>query len=150
MADIEIRLATSSDLDFVQQDGYIPAEVVRRKIEWQEIFVACRNNSPVGYLRLEYLWSLVPYIALIHVLPEYRRQGAGKALLHFIEEFLQSRGHSVLYSSSQANEPEPQAWHRHMGFEECGIISGINAGGVGEVFFRKQLKGGMNNVRPED
>ncbi|HEY33266.1 MAG TPA: GNAT family N-acetyltransferase [Dehalococcoidia bacterium] len=150
MANIEIRLATSSDLDFVQQDGFIPTEVVKRKIAWQEIFVACRKNVPVGYLRLEYLWSLVPYIALIRVLPEHHRQGAGKALLHFIEEFLRSRGHSVLYSSSQANEQEPQAWHRHMGFEECGIISGINAGGVGEVFFRKQLKGGANNVRPEN
>jgi len=45
----------------------------------------------------------------------------------------------VLFSSSQANEPEPQAWHRHVGFEECGFIAGINEGGVGEVFFRKVL-----------
>jgi hypothetical protein len=26
-----------------------------------------------------------------------------------------------------------------MGFEECGIINGINDGGIGEVFFRKYL-----------
>jgi len=60
-------------------------------------------------------------------------------LLHFLEEFLRSKGHSVLFSSSQANEPEPQAWYRHMGFEECGFIAGINEEGVGEVFFRKVL-----------
>jgi len=35
------------------------------------------------------------------------------------------------------DEPEPQAWHRHMGFVECGIINGINENGIGEVFFRK-------------
>ena len=46
---------------------------------------------------------------------------------------------SALYSSSQVDEPPPQAWHRHMGFQECGIIAGINEGGVGEVFFRKAL-----------
>ena len=45
----------------------------------------------------------------------------------------------MLYSSSQADEPEAQAWHRRMGFEECGIVSGINEGGIGEVFFRRPL-----------
>ena len=44
-----------------------------------------------------------------------------------------------LYSSSQENESAPQAWHLHMGFAECGFISRINAGGVGEVFFVKDL-----------
>ena len=42
-------------------------------------------------------------------------------------------------SSSQADEPEPQTWHRAIGFEECGIISGLNEGGIGEIFFRKKL-----------
>ncbi|HEY42148.1 MAG TPA: GNAT family N-acetyltransferase [Dehalococcoidia bacterium] len=140
MAEIDIRFATPSDLDFVKQDGYIPAEVVKRKIEWQEVLVASKDTTLVGYLRLEYLWSLVPYIALIYVTPEHRRQGVGITMLHFVEEFLRNRGFNVLYSSSQANEAEPQTWHRRAGFEECGIISGINAGGVGEVFFRKWLK----------
>ena len=136
---IEVRFANLGDLDFVGQDGYIPTEVVKRKIVWNEVVVAVRDCGLVGYLRLEYLWSLVPYIALIQVLTEHRRQGVGKAMLQFIEEFLHERGHNTLYSSSQVNEPEPQAWHRHMGFEECGIINGINAGGAGEVFFRKRL-----------
>jgi GNAT superfamily N-acetyltransferase len=139
-AKIEVRFANLGDLDFVEQDGYIPTEVVKRKIELNEVVVAVRDGSLVGYLRLEYLWSLVPYIALIQVLPEFRRQGVGKAILHFVQEFLRGRGYNALYSSSQVNEPEPQAWHRHMGFEECGIIAGINAGRVGEVFFCKQLR----------
>ncbi len=137
--EIEVRFATLADLDFAQQDRYIPAEVVKRKIEWQEVIVAERRGSLVGYVRLEYLWSLIPYITLIYVLPEHRRQGIGKAMLRYIEAFLRDKGHDALYSSSQANEPEPQAWHRHVGFEECGIVAGINAVGVGEVFFRKRL-----------
>ncbi|HUV43930.1 MAG TPA: GNAT family N-acetyltransferase [Dehalococcoidales bacterium] len=137
--EISVRFATPADLTFVQQDRYIPADVVKRKIEWQEVIVAERDGDRIGYARLEYLWSLVPYIALIHVLPEHRRQGAGKAMLRFIEEYVRERGSATLYSSSQVNEPEPQAWHRHVGFEECGIIAGINTGGAGEVFFRKRL-----------
>ena len=146
--EIVIRFARFDDLDFAHQDGYISTEVLKRKIDAQlalnpdrieDILIAERNGKRVGYVRLEYLWSIVPYISLIRVLPEYHRQGVGKALLRFIETFLREAGHKVLYSSSQADEPEPQAWHRHVGFEECGFIAGINEG-VGEVFFRKDLR----------
>ncbi len=145
---IAIRFARVDDLDFAHQDGYISDEMVKRKIELyaalnpdriEEIVIAEWNGKRVGYVRLEYLWSVVPYIALIRVLPEYRQQGIGKALLRFIKTFLRDTGHEALYSSSQADEPEPQAWHRYMGFEECGFIVGINEG-VGEVFFRKSLR----------
>ena len=137
---VSIRFAAPHDLDFVWSDRHIPAETMQHKIERQEIIVAEWNGDVVGCLQLEYLWSLVPYIALIWVEPEYRRQGMGKALLRYAEAFLQHKGHKVLYSSSEAAEPEPQAWHRHMGFQECGIIAGMNEGGIGEVFFRKQLE----------
>ena len=145
--EIVVRFARRDDLDFAHQDGYIPGEVLKRTIEAQtlnpdrieDVVIAEWTGKRVGYVRLEYLWSIVPYIALIRVLPEYRRQGVGKALLGFLETFLRDAGHEALYSSSQADEPEPQAWHRHVGFEECGFIAGINDG-VGEVFFRKNLR----------
>ena len=145
--EIVVRFARLDDLDFAYQDGYIPAEVLRRKIDAhialnpdriEDVVIAEWNGERVGYVRLEYLWSIVPYIALIQVLPEYRRQGVGKALIRFIEIFLRDAGHETLYSSSQVDEPESQAWHRHIGFEEGGFIAGINDG-VGEVFFRKGL-----------
>ena len=136
---IAARFATSDDLAFVQQDGYVPSDAIHRKIQCQEVIVAERDGGLVGYLRLEFLWSLVPYIALIFVVPQNRRKGVGTALLGFAETYLRSQGHEALYSSSQANEPEPQAWHRHMGFLECGFIAGLNTGGIGEVFFRKRL-----------
>ena len=134
---ILVRLANLNDLSFVSSDGYIPQDVVKRKIECDEIFVAERGGERVGYLRLEYLWSLVPYIALIRVAESHRRTGIGRTLLAHIEAALESQGHPAVYSSSQADESSPQEWHRHMGFKECGIIEGLNEGGVGEVFFRK-------------
>ena len=137
---VNVRNATPRDLDFVNQDGYVPVHTVARKIEAGEVLVAERDSVPVGYARIEYLWSRMPYIALIRVLPDSRRHGVGRALLAFLEEQLRAAGHSVLLSSSQADEPEPQAWHRHMGFVECGRLEAINADGVDEVFFRKELR----------
>ena len=136
--EISVRFAAPADVDFLQALSHLRPGIVERKIEWQEIVVAEREGAPVGCLHLEFLWSSVPYIALIHVVPDCRRRGVGGALLRFVETFLSERGHGALYSSSQVNEPEPQAWHRRAGFEECGIIAGINEG-AGEVFFRKRL-----------
>jgi ribosomal protein S18 acetylase RimI-like enzyme len=140
-ARLTVRFATLEDLHFVAQDQYILLDIVKRKIEWQEVIIGEINADPVGYLRLEYLWSAIPYIALIRVLAEHRSKGVGKAMLRYTEEYLREKGHEVLYSSTQVNEAEAQRWHRGAGFEECGIIAGINEGRIGEVIFRKQIKG---------
>lgn len=117
----------------------IPKEVVRRKLRFKEIILAESGKERLGYLRIEYLWSKIPYIALIRVQKEHRRRGVGCAMLHYLEGYLRKRRYRVLMSSSQVDAPNAQAWHRAMGFEECGVISGMNAGGIGEVFFRKSL-----------
>jgi len=137
--EVTVRLARLEDLRFVTSDGHAASDVVRRKITHGEVFVAERGGEQLGYLRLEYLWSRLPYIAMIQVAPPHRRQGVGRALLAHLAGALVEQGHAILYSSSQADEPEAQAWHRRVGFEECGIVSGINEGGIGEVFFRKPL-----------
>ena len=137
--DFRARRAQAEDLAFVSQDGYLPRAVVERKVEDGDVLVARLGDERVGYLRLEWLWSKLPYIELIRVLPAFRRSGVGTALLGAAEAIATERGHPVLYSSSQADELEPQAWHRRMGFEECGVLSGVNEGGVGEVFFRKPV-----------
>jgi ribosomal protein S18 acetylase RimI-like enzyme len=136
---IRVRYADPVDLEFVSQDGYVARETIVRKIEAREVIVAEYGSVKVGYARIEFLWSKLPYLALIRVAPDARRQGVGRALLRFLEVELVAAGHAVLLSSSQADEPEPQTWHRHMGFAECGRLERINAGGVDEVFFRKEL-----------
>jgi predicted GNAT superfamily acetyltransferase len=134
-----VRLAEPSDIGFVGQDGYISQEIVLRKIQQGEIFLLLVEGQNAGYLRIEFLWSLVPYISLIMIQETHRKKGYSRVLLGYVKDHLRAKGYSVLYSSSQLDEPQPQAWHRHMGFKECGVLNGINEGGIGEVFFRIAL-----------
>jgi len=134
------RFAGPEDLEWcVVEDDHVTEQVIRNKIVNDEIIIAELDGQPIGYLRLEYLWSNIPYIGVIFVIELYQHEGIGRKILSFLEDYLQNRGHNQLFSSSQANEPEPQAWHRSVGFVECGMISGLNEGGIGEVFFRKPL-----------
>ena len=135
-----VRFAGPEVLEWcVVEDNLVTEQVIRHKIINDEIIIAELDGQPIGYLRLEYLWSNIPYIGVIFVIELYRNEGIGRKILAFLEDHLRSRGHDALYSSSQTNEPEPQAWHRSVGFMESGIISGFNEGGIGEVFFRKSL-----------
>jgi N-acetylglutamate synthase-like GNAT family acetyltransferase len=137
---LNIRFGTTDDYDYsISVDKYISKKLLKWKLENNEIIIAESTGIFVGYLRLEYLWSKIPYIGLILIKESHRKQGFGRQILIFLEQYLKSQGIDKLYSSSQINESEPQAWHRRMGFTESGIINGINEDGIGEVFFKKDI-----------
>jgi len=115
------------------------AELQRQAITSGDVFVAEGQIGRVGYLRLEWFWSRIPYIAMIRVEEPLRGQGIGKAMLAFLEDRLRTQAHTLLLSSSTANEPLAQRWHHSAGFDECGFIAGLNDHGIGEIFFRKSL-----------
>lgn len=139
---VHIRPAEERDLDFLVAFAGLPRERLAALLPWRQIFIAEWSGTAVGQLRLEYLWGKIPYVSFLHVLPASRGQGVGRALLTAAEQRVRDDGGDVLYSSAPANEAPPQAWHRHLGFVECGFLAGANAGGVGEVFFRKVPGGG--------
>jgi len=135
-----VRFAGPEDLEWcVVEDGLVIEKIMRNKIVNDEIIVVEVDGQLIGYIRLEFLWSTIPYIGMFFVVDEYRKSGIGRKMQDFLEEHLRSRGYDMLLSSSHANEPEPQAWYRSIGFNECGIISCLNEGGIGEVFFMKRL-----------
>jgi GNAT superfamily N-acetyltransferase len=152
MKGLHFRLARAEDLEWLSgQDRSLPRELHERKIRAGEVFLAVTGGQAQGCLQLEFIWSLVPYIRVIFVQEEYRRRGVGRGLLRFAEQHLREQGYRQLLSSSQVNEPAPQAWHRAVGFRECGVLNGINSGGVGEIFFRKELgraRAGRSALRP--
>ena len=136
---MNIRHASPADSAFLNKKSHLPEAAILRKIDLGDVIVCEEGGTLIGLCLFEYLWSRLPYISLIVVEEEDRRQGCGRGMLQFLETELREQGHQKLYSSSQANEPEPQSWHRHVGFEECGFIVEINDEGIGEIFFRKVL-----------
>lgn len=138
---IGVRFATKEDLKSILAfDRGTRIEVLESKIDLFEIMVAERLGEIIGYLKLEYIWSKLPYIGLIIIKTEFRGKGIGTLMLTYLVDFLKMNGHEILLSSSQVDEVPPQHWHRKKGFSECGILSGINEGGIGEVFFKLILE----------
>lgn len=49
-------------------------------------------------------------------------------------DIIVAEDHGFLLSSCELDEPEPQAWHRKMGFTDCGVLFGLSPGRYGDLF----------------
>lgn len=146
MKELSINLATKQNESFLRENAQLSGELFNRKLKYNEILVAKVDNQTVGLLVFDYLWYHIPFIAFIWVDSKYRKNGIGRALLYRLEKFFLKGKNDVLFSSSKENAKEAQAWHKHMGFKECGLISEINDDNTGEVFFRKSLKRNSQSI----
>ena len=136
---ISVRFAEESDYEYLHWQHPLKDEVLLHQIQSRHIMVAIVDGKHVGHIRYEFMWGHLPFLSLIMVKTRYQRQGIGKELLSFLEDVLKLHDHSYYISSSMENEPKPQAWHKHMGFQEIGLLSNINENRIGETFFRKVL-----------
>ena len=137
---LAIDFATQGDLNWIKQNDHLKSENVVQKIDKKEYIVAKINNKPIGYLRFSLFWSEIPYIDIITVEDEHKRQGVGKAMLDFLERYAIKNNIKVVMSSSQQDEAQPQEWHRKMGFKDAGAIEHFQPiQDVPEIIFLKKL-----------
>ena len=138
--DLKIRFVEMYDLDScVELDLHKNTDIIKNKITMNEVIVAEVNNEVIGCLKIEYIWTHLPFISYIVIRKDFRSSGIGKSMLSFLEKHLREDGQSTLLSSTMTDAVNPQKWHLKMGFIECGILCGINENGVGEIFFKKSL-----------
>jgi GNAT superfamily N-acetyltransferase len=137
--EISVRKAEAYDSLPPGVVGKLPAGLLESKLRDGAVLLAFVRGQPVGWMVQNLLWARVPFIELLHVEPEQRRLGVAAALLLAIEDQLRAEGRALLFSSAQDDNPAGLSWHLELGFEESGVIDGVNAGDIGEVFFRKAL-----------
>ncbi len=136
-----IGFATSGDIDYLSNNDHLSKGKVEEKIKRQEYIVAKQGDTHLGFLRFTLFWSEIPCIDMVLVEQEHRRQGIGKSIVKFLEDYAFENGQSVIMSSSQQDEPEPQTWHRQIGFEHAGIINDFAPiQDVPEIIFIKRLQ----------
>jgi GNAT superfamily N-acetyltransferase len=122
-AQISVEYSVEADDGWLaDRDKQVRPEVLRAKVARGEYIVATSGDERIGFLRYSYMWSTVPFVDLVFVEPEHRNRGAARAMVDLLQAKARSLGRSMIMSSSQSDEPEPQAWHRRIGFRDAGAI----------------------------
>lgn len=65
---------------------------------------------------------MLPYIEVIWVEDNLRRRGSGRELARCLEDHVRLQGQKIIMSSSQADGPDAQAFHRKTGFRDAGAL----------------------------
>lgn len=98
---MSVREAAEADLAWcLSTDRHLEEAALLSKIRAGEILVVESDGAPAGLLRLDLMWSAVPFIAQLRVLATYRRERVGQALLLAVEARARARGSIAVLSSS--------------------------------------------------
>ncbi len=133
----EVSVATAADLETVRVlDRHLTQEALLRKLQRGEVLIACVQGGVVGCLRFGWFWDEIPFLNLLWVQESYRQLGVGRMLVTDWEERMRAEHHSLVLTSTLANEDGQHFW-RALGYEDCGAL--LLPGEVAELFLRKTL-----------
>lgn len=106
----------------------------------EEIFVAINENGAC----LGFIWFIVagafhsfPYLHIIAIKQEYRRQGIGKQLLAFFEDIVFPHSSKVFLVVADFN-PEAKKLYESLGYQQVGELPGLYKEGVTEYLMMKE------------
>ena len=117
---MKIKFAEMQDADKIMEwDKWISEKVLRDKITRREVYVAYEETKFVGWMRYHLFWDNVPFLSMLHLLPQYRGQGLGRLMMERWETDMKELGyHRVLLSTSQ--EERAQRFYNRLGYHAVG------------------------------
>jgi ribosomal protein S18 acetylase RimI-like enzyme len=137
-----IRPALDSDaesivsFDHIAQSDSRRKAFIRRAIAAGNCFVATYGEHIVGYGVLEYSFYENGFVSMLYVHPEYRRRGAGTALMRYLESVCQT---AKLFTSTNLSNLPMQSLLARLGYELSGVIHNLDEGNP-ELVYVKRLK----------
>jgi len=121
-----IRLAENKDLSWlVKQDEHISLDILKKKIDSNEVYVVQINEKLVGWLRYNLFWDSIPFMNMICFLEDYRGKGFGRKLVSFWESEMKEKGFCNVLTSTLSNE-NGQHFYRKLGYRDIGGFNYFN------------------------
>lgn len=102
---VRTRPAREQDVAFLcQVDRHVSPQVLSSVVAAGRVLIAEATDAPLGLLRWGMLWDEVPFMNLLHVLPEHRGRGVGTTLVHAWEAEQAAAGHAMVLTCTSAAE----------------------------------------------
>ena len=98
------------------------------------------DGKTAGIIVYKSFWEGMPYLSLLRIDAEYRRQGVGKEAMRLFESAMKEAGCKSILTSTRSDECA-QNFYRKTGYKECGclILENTPQNQPMEMFFIKTL-----------
>ncbi len=117
---VEIIYVQEADKEFwYQLDAHLPQQEFERKVRGKKGYVLSDNHKPIGILRYNLFWNILPFCTLIFIDCHRQRKGYGKRLMEHWEADMKRQGYDLLLTSTQVDEAA-QHFYRKLGYKDCG------------------------------
>lgn len=117
-----IQIATQNEYaQLTKLDHHISKEMMKRKIEQEEVLVSMESTTVIGWLRYGYFWDSIPFMNMLAVVEEHRGQGIGTQLIVYWETLLRDKGFYEVLTSTLTHE-RSQFLYRKLGYQDCGAL----------------------------
>lgn len=135
---MKVEYPSLTDLyDISSLDRSIDSSILKDKIQRHEILVARDGNKIVGLLRYSLFWDNTPFMNLLLVEEDRRKEGIGSKLVRHWELMMKEGGFEIVMTSSQSDETA-QDFYRKLKYREVGSFE--FPGQKAELIFLKELK----------
>ena len=137
---ISIRSAIETDIETLWSFDHIARqenerrEFIRREVAAGNCFVAVLNETVVGYGVLNYTFHHNGCIDMLYVDSDYRRCGAGAALLKHMESLCET---PKLFTSTNLSNLPMQSLLAKLGYVLSGVIHNLDEGDPEIVYFKR-------------
>jgi Acetyltransferases len=114
--------ATADDVTFwLDLDPALPPEELARKIAVKSCYVIRDDEQPVGIMRYNMFWDVIPFVTLIFLREQFRGLGFGRKAMAQWEDEMREKRHKVALTSTQSDE-RAQFFYRQIGYSDCGCL----------------------------
>lgn len=137
---VSIRTAIENDIDFICSFDLIAQrenerrEFIRRVVTSGECFVAVVDEKVIGYAVLNYTFYHNGSVEMLYIHSDYRRSGAGAALLQHIESLCQT---PKLFASTNLSNLPMQALLAKLNYVLSGVIHNLDEDDPEIVYFKR-------------
>lgn len=119
---LEIRNVERKDKEvWFSFDKHISEEEFYCKVNNHMGYVIQNGNNPIGVFRWNLFWDSIPFVTLICLKEEQRKNGIGKEVMAFWEKEMKEKGYKAVMTSTQVDETA-QHFYRKIGYKDCGCL----------------------------
>ena len=113
---------SSNDLGYKCEEQFVKERLKKLDANREVVFVAEVNDVVAGYIHAE-VYSLLYWEPMVNILglavsSDYRRKGAGKALMKQVEEWARERKIKEIRLNSGGTRKEAHEFYRAIGFDD--------------------------------
>lgn len=139
---ISIRPAVENDvealcfIDSIAQIENERREFIRRVVTSGECFVAVTDEKVIGYAVLNYTFYHNGCVEMLYIHSDYRRSGAGLALMQHIEPLCKT---PKLFASTNLSNLPMQSLLAKLNYTLSGVINNLDEGDP-EIVYLKRIR----------